>query len=673
MKVLQFPLAKITLWFIAGILFAFYTTPATTILFSLLAIAALALCFSFCFSKKDWLQKPYFGISAYCLSFFIGATTLVVHSGYSEDSHYIHRLHHVEENHLLEVVLRERIKSTVINERYVAFVQRMDQKPVSGKILINLRKAEFNGPFRIGTRLQLSAKIRKHQKPHNPDQFDYGNYLANKSILAQVYVGVNEVKIGNTPTKDLFYYADLLRNRILNNLKKSNFQESELHVVAALVLGQQQDIAPEIVKDYQFAGAVHILSVSGLHVGFILVFLTFALRFLPKTGWTAYFKLCLIISGLWGFAILSGLSPSVIRSVTMFSFVAIGMHLNRKTNIFHTLLVSILLILLFEPSFLFDIGFQLSYLALFFILWLQPILAKIWQPKNKIADYFWQILTVSFAAQIGTLPLSLYYFHQFPGLFFLTNLIIIPFLSVIMGLGVVVMILAAFGLTPAVFVKSLEWCIVLLDKIIAGIASFSQFIIQEISFNQYMMLGLYALIVAVVVWIVKPSFPKAVFVLSTVIVFQLSCLTALWHNQNEKEWIVFNTKKSTLIGERNGRALTIYSNQKRDENQMLKAYAVANFATIIQQKAITNTAFFNGKKILIIDSLGVYPKNRKADIVILRESPKFNLERLLQTARPKTIVADASNFKSYVKLWEATCRKYDVSFYSVYESGYFKI
>jgi competence protein ComEC len=108
----------------------------------------------------------------------------------------------------------------------------------------------------------------------------------------------------------------------------------------------------------------------------------------------------------------------------MFSFVAIGYQL-RSVNVYHTLLVSIFLILLFQP-FLFDVGFQLSYIALFFIIWLQPLLASIWSPRNKPLKYIWGILTVSFAAQIGTMPLSIYYFHQFPGLFFITNLAVIP-------------------------------------------------------------------------------------------------------------------------------------------------------------------------------------------------------------------------------------------------------
>ena len=134
---------------------------------------------------------------------------------------------------------------------------------------------------------------------------------------------------------------------------------------------------------------------------------------LPKNNFGSYIKLSIILLSLWGFAFLAGLSPSVIRSVTMFSFVAIGMCLKRKTNVFHTLLASLFFILLFEPSFLFDVGFQLSYVALFFILWLQPLLASVWIPKNKIQSYFWDIITVSFAAQIGAMPLSIYYFHQF--------------------------------------------------------------------------------------------------------------------------------------------------------------------------------------------------------------------------------------------------------------------
>jgi competence protein ComEC len=450
-----------------------------------------------------------------------------------------------------------------------------------------------------------------------------------------------------------------------------------LHVVAALILGQQQDISPEIVHDYQFAGAIHILSVSGLHVGFILLFINFLLKPLRKNKVGNTIRLITILTSLWSFAILAGLSPSVVRSVTMFSFVAVGMHLKRSTNIYHTLIVSIFLILLFEPSFLFDVGFQLSYVALFFIFWLQPLLENLWTPNTKIAIYFWEILTVSFAAQIGAFPLSIYYFHQFPGLFFVTNLIIIPFLSFIMALGVLVMVLAAFDYVPEIPAKILEFSIYFLNKTINWVASFERFIIKDIPFNWQMLLSLYLLIVVVVIWFKRPNFNKLALALLAILLFQSTYFVTQWTNQKQKEWIVFNVKKNTIITERIGEGVTIFCNNSVQKevtnNQTIKSYLVANFSAITNSKKLQNLYYFKNKKILIIDSLGVYQKEIEPDIIVLVQSPKLNLERLLQTYKPEMIVADASNFKTYIKVWEATCKKEKIPFHATGEKGFFRL
>lgn len=671
MKVLQFPLSKITLWFIAGILFAFYAKPANIPVFVWLGIAFLAMVVAWYFSRKPPAQHAYFGLAAYLFAFVGGAATLIVHSGYCDSDHYIHRLS--ENRQVLEMVIRERPKATSYRNRYVASVFRLDGKPASGKILVNLNHADFKENLPVGTKLKITGNIIAHQQPKNPDQFDYGKYLSSKSILAQLYADAGQVQTGQHPIKDIFYYSDHIRNTIIGNLKKSGFREEERAVIAALILGQQQDISAAVIEDYQFAGAVHILSVSGLHVGFIMMFLTFALGFLPKNKALSYLKLATIVLSLWGFAVLAGLSPSVVRSVTMFSFLAVGMHLKRKTNIFHTLLVSMLLILLFEPSFLFDVGFQLSYLALFFILWLQPILALWWQPQNKIVHYFWQILTVSFAAQIGTFPLSVYYFHQFPGLFFVTNLIVIPMLTVIMALGIAAMVPAIFGTVPMLLAKPLEWCVMWLNTIIARIASLEEFVISDVALNRSMMLALYLCIIAWIIWLEKPDFKKAVSVLCTVSIFQCCSFVSKWHEETAKEWIVFHTPKSTLVAERNGTQITAFGGKKTSGDKMLQTYATAHFSEIVQRQQLQNVAYFRHMKILVIDSLNVCPKAIAPDIVLLRQSPKLNLERLLQTTRPKTVVADGSNFKSYVKLWKATCDKYNIPFHATGEMGYFKL
>lgn len=673
MKVLQFPLAKITVFFVLGILCSFYARLNPELVFYFLFFAFAFFGLAYYLFQKNQNRKIYFGLSTYVLSFFIGITTQTVHTDYFRQSNYIHQIRDSDKDYLIEMVLREKLKSSAYSQRYIAVVKRINSEKCTGKIIVNLYKSKLDSRFAIGSNIQVMGKIIKNAPPKNPDQFDYSQYLANKSILAQIYVHAADVKISPETDRNIWYYSARLREKIITNLRQSGFKNEELNVVAALILGQQQDISPEILHDYQFAGAIHILSVSGLHIGFILLFVTFMLQPLPKTKWGSFIKLVLILVALWSFAVVAGLSPSVVRSVTMFSFIAVGMHLKRKTNIYHTLLVSLFFILLFEPSFLFDVGFQLSYTALFFILWLQPLLAGMWEPKNKILNYFWDIITVSFAAQIGAFPLSIYYFHQFPGLFFITNLIILPTLGIIMALGVLVMALAAINIVPVFLFKALEWSISILNSVIGWVASFESFIFQEIAFNHYMLVSLYAFIIAAVIWAKRMSYNKMLAALITLILFQTACLSSVWMAQAQREFIVFNVKKNTLVGERNGQKIRLFFKDSIQNSNMLNAYLTANFITHSQQKPLKNLFYFNDQKILVLDSAGVYPKGIKPDIILLTQSPRINLERMLKKLQPKIVVADASNFKTHLKVWEASCIKQKIPFHATAEKGFYKL
>ena len=677
MKVLQFPLSRISIGFVAGILVVYYLKPTVLLVFSLLFVAVCAFTIAYFVSKRNAVNAIYFGLATYFLAFGIGASTQIIHTDSFQSNNYIHHESIFEKKHLVSVTVREKLRSSSFNDRYVVLVNQIDGLAKSGRLLLNVRKDSLNRTFEIGTHLQIKGSLYQNGPAKNPNQFDYGNYLENKQIYAQMYADVSEMKMGSIIEKDVWYYTSKLRTKIIRNLEKSNFNKAELHVAIALILGQQQDISPEIIKDYQYAGAVHVLSVSGLHIGFILLFVTFLLKPFPNTRRGSFIKLIIILLSLSLFGLIAGLAPSVLRSVTMFSFVAIGMYLRRSTNIFHTLLVSILLILLFEPSFLFDVGFQLSYFALFFILWLQPLLAQLWSTKNKFGNYFWEILTVSFAAQIGTLPLSMYYFHQFPGLFFLTNLVIIPFLGVIMGLGVLVMVLAAFDFVPLFFVKTLEWSIWFLNKIINLIASLEQFIFRDIPFNWQLLLSAYLLIVATIVWFKKPSFNRLVLVLVGVIVFQAAYFQTHWIIQNQKELVIFNSRKNTLIAERNGQGITLHANdsllETASKNQVFNSYSMGNFSSLKSKKRLRNLMYFNGNKILVVDSSGVYPKGIRPDIVVLTQSPKINFERFLQDIQPKMVVADASNFRTIQKLWKASCLKEKIPFHATAEKGFYRL
>lgn len=677
MKVLQFPLARITIAFLLGILLAYFLKPIPSNAFLFLSIATLFFIGTYYSSNANTKSIQLFGIATALLAFSIGATTQTVHTDSYLQNNYTNHKKIFEENHTYTVALREKLKSTNFNVRYIALLHTIDQENATGRILLNIRKDSLIHNFEIGDRLKINGILYKNTTQKNPNQFDYQKHLDNKQIYAQLYADLDEIKISSDTKKDIWYYASKLRTRIIENLDKSNFHKEELNVAVALILGQQQDISLDIIRDYQYAGAVHILSVSGLHIGFILLFVTFILKPLPNSKRGSFVKLIVTLLSLSLFGILAGLAPSVLRSVTMFSFVAIGLFLRRSVNIYHTLLISILLILLFQPSFLFDVGFQLSYIALFFIIWLQPLLAMLWTPKKKIQKYIWDILTVSFAAQIGTLPLSIYYFHQFPGLFFVTNLIVIPLLGFIMSLGVLVMVFALFNWVPFYPAKALEVSIYYLDKIINKIASFESLIIKDIPLNTSLLITGYLVLIAIIIWIKNPNFKSLTFVLFTIAALQISCIQTKWEVQNQVEFVVLNIKRNTLLLERNGFSTTLYANDSllkvSKKNNLISSYLSGNFSTLIYKKRLQNTIYFKGTKILILDSTMVYPKTIQPDVLLLTQSTRVNLDRVIQRLKPKIIVADGSNYKTIQKHWKQTCLKQKIPFHSTNEKGFYTI
>lgn len=676
MKVLDFPLVKITLAFILGIIASYYLHFSISIIAFWVSVSFIVFCGAFFWNLKHNKKSILFGNTCYVLSFFIGALTLLCHTQSLQKSNYTHCKIAFKNPEFITLILREKLKSNDYSDRYIGLVKTISGKAYSGKIIVNIQKDSIQNPLIVGNSIKIQTILKQNKPSKNPNQFDYSKYLADKQIYAQIYCQKKEISVSKTVQKDIWYYCAKLHSRIISNLEKSKFNTAEMNVALALILGQQQEISQNIIQDYQYSGATHILSVSGLHVGFIMLFITFILRPIPNTRKGSFLKLASILISLAGFAIISGLSPSVLRSVVMFSFVAIGSHLRRNGNIYHTLLVSILLILIFEPYFLFDVGFQLSYIALFFILWLHPILKNIYKPKHKIIIYIWEALTVSFAAQIGTLPLCLYYFHQFPGLFFVTNIIILPVLSFIMIAGIVVMIIAIFTSPPLFMIMIFEKSIYLLNFMIHAVASVDSFVIRDISFNLYHLWAFSFFIICTVVWIKKPSFNKLTLVLVSIISIQLAFIFTKAETETEEELIVYNEKKNTIISERLGRNIVFYSRNIIDKNmnkRNINSYLVGNSITLSKIKEIKNVLYFKNTKILIIDSTKAFSEKIQPDILIITQTSRINLDRLLLHIHPKIVIADGSNSNSIQKYWRNSCLKKNIPFHSTKEKGYYQL
>ena len=441
----------------------------------------------------------------------------------------------------------------------------------------------------------------------------------------------------------------------------------------ALLLGQRQDISKDLMLSYTNAGAVHILAVSGLHIGIILLILNFIFKPLERIKNGRFLKMFLLVLLLWIYAIIAGLSASVIRAVLMFSILAVGINLNRTTNIYFTLVVSLLVLLLVNPYYLFDVGFQLSYAAVFSIVIFQPIFQSYWYSKNRIVQFYWNLITVSVAAQLGVLPISLYYFHQFPGLFILANLLIIPFLGIILIGGIIVFGLALSNVLPMVLAKSYFQLIELMNGVIHWISAQESYLITEISFDKWMLTTLFIVIISTAFYLKQPHPHFLKMLLLAIIGFQLVLVMTKWKTENTDEIVIFHKNKHSIIGKKIGSQIVFFTNLDTtalNKEQFIKSYRIGSSIQGSTIQPSKNIFSFHNKIVLVVDESGIYNVNKlKPEIVILRNSPKINLERMIDYLNPKLVIADGSNYSSYANLWKATCLKRKTPFHHTGQKG----
>jgi len=282
-------------------------------------------------------------------------------------------------------------------------------------------------------------------RPNNPFEFDYGKFLSRQQIYHTHFVGKNITVVGWVNHRPIHFFFLSLRHHIQQQMNRVISHPQANQIAQALLLGQKNNLDKEVSEAYSTAGAMHILAVSGLHVGIIYGF--FFIFFQPyKLGLSkriAYLSMVIII--IWIYAFLTGMSPSVMRSATMFTIVSLAQMRSTSPSIYNGLALSAILLLIFDPNLIYSVGFQLSYAALTGILLFQPLIVNLWLPKNKIIYRGWEITSVGIAAQLATFPIAAYYFHTFPTYFILSNLVAIPGAFAIMAAGIPFMI---FSLLP---------------------------------------------------------------------------------------------------------------------------------------------------------------------------------------------------------------------------------
>ena len=668
-NILQFVPIQFTFFLVLGILFESYIGFKTKTLVASFVVIFFFLIISYWHSNKSLLPKGHFNILTYLLVFLIGTSSIYVKNELNSKTHYSHLMND-ENNYFL--VVEKVLKPDLYSQKYITSVESINGTKVSGKILMNVRKDSVL-KLEVDNRIYVSSKLIEPSLPKNPFQFDYQKYLKKQNINHQVYTsfgGLLKLENRNFSFQGLAYN---FRGSINKALIGNGFKGNELGVVNALLLGQRQDISPELLESYAGAGAIHILAVSGLHVGIILLILSFLFKPIERFKNGKLIKLIIIVLLLWMFAFIAGMSASVVRAVAMFTAVAIGMTFKRPTNVYNTLIISMFFLLLFNPYFLFDVGFQLSYLAVFAIVWLQPLFYSLLNIKIKFFDFFWQLLTVSFAAQIGILPLSTYYFHQFPSLFFISNLLIVPALGIILGGGIFVILLALLNILPAFLAKGYSELIHLMNSIIEWVSQQEDFLIRNISFSFFMVVASYVFIVFGIKLLTKRKPMRLIYFLVSVLLLQAVFIYEKKGLQSTNEFIVFQKSRFSMLALREGNQLNVFHNLDSvmfKKDRLIEQYKVGLGNLELKQNKIQNFYKYNNQKILIIDSLGIYQSNNlKPDIIVLQQSPKINLVRIIDSLVPKIIIADGSNYKSYIKFWKETCNQKNTPFHSTSQKG----
>ncbi|KOY52121.1 Competence protein [Polaribacter dokdonensis DSW-5] len=588
------------------------------------------------------------------------------------DNHYSN---HIEAHQLTFLKISKVLKPNRYYKKFEAEVIQVDSTKTRGKILLNISNSDYTKILNVDAVLVSKLEIQSISKSLNPYQFNYKTYLEKQRIQEQIYLKEQDYLIHQSSQNTLIGYSDRFRNKVEKALKKYNFKANDLAVINALLLGKRVNISKDLLEDYANAGAIHILAVSGLHVGIILLILSFLLKPLEQIRNGKIIKTVLIVIFLWVFAFIAGLSASVIRAVTMFTFLAIGLFFNRKNIVLFSLISSLFFLLVFKPLFLFDVGFQMSYLAVFGIVILQPKIYKLWKPRYMIIDKFWQLTTVSLAAQVGVLPLSLYYFHQFPGLFILSNLIIVPVLGFILIGGILIITLALSNSLPQVLAKFYGKIISLMNNFVSWIAKQEDFLFTEISLSLSMMFIIYLVIIFWIYFFLNRKPRRLIYLLISIIVLQGFVLYEEHQKRNKDEFIVFHKSRNTIIGERRGASLSIHHDLDSTFINQLNAITAYQVNQNVKVNTVENIPYiftFRNQNVLVVDSLGVYRiGDFKNQIILLKQSPKINLERLIKELSPKQIIADGSNYKSYVKRWKATSEKLNIPFYDTSINGAF--
>ncbi len=687
----QVPFGRLLIPFVAGIISGLYFS-ANIKIATIIFIVSVILFFieiKYIYEIKNFKIRYLIGISANVSLFIAGF--LLTEINKSKDFKYY-------DNFIVcKAVVSEPV--TLKSNYYKSTLENIIYKTDSNIILEKSRAIVYfsgNNKPEYGDEIIFKGSFGKIKNPGNPHEFNYKKYLSEKGITAQIFLKEKDYKlISKHQTGIISRFAEASREYAERIYKKYGIEGKELSVLQALTLGDKSELKDDTKKSYASSGAMHILAVSGLHVGIIYMIFNFLLGFLDKVKFKTsntgkIIKAVLLIFAVWGFAVISGLSPSIRRAALMFSFIIAGKALKYKINVYNSVSASAFVLLAVNPFLITDAGFQLSYAAITGIIFFHPEIVSLFTVKNRVLYYIWSLTAVSAAAQITTFPLSLYYFHIFPVLFFLSNLIIIPAATLILVTSLLLILSSFLPVIPDIFAVLLKFFLKVMNLSVFSIKEIPFSVIKDISFHGSDLLFAYLSIILFSAFILTKKAKTVKLLLITVILWTGTGIYQKIMRKRNYGVTVYNIKneiavdfigggENYFIGNKPARKIKHFEYgikpNRRYINERDFKFIPADTPYYRSKTLYKNGCFtaFGNKTFLMTtkDSLMLPEGLTEVDYIIFSGNANITPKEIKDRINFKKIIFDSSNTYSELQYLKSTCRKNNIDFYVVSEQGAF--
>ena len=681
----KFPFVRLLLPLTAGITFEWYVqVELSYILVAVIAIFLFIIYILLPFAKKfslRWLHGILLTTLLVSLGSCITYTTNITHQ-----KNWIGDYYHAGDNVI--ITLEEPLVEKNNSFKAVALVNAVEEKKVwrnvSGKILIYLQKDTSLNKLGYGSQLLINKPLQSITNSGNPGAFDYKRYCLFQNITHQVFLKQNEFIV--LPTKNINWLQQKLfdiRSATIKTIQQNIKGEQEQGVAEALLIGYRNDLDKDLVQAYSNTGVVHIIAISGLHIGMIYFLLNLIFVRLKRFKWINYLRPFIILFVLWAFTLVAGAVPSILRSAVMFTFIVIGQAINRKTNIYNTLAASAFCMLVYDPFMLWDVGFLLSYAAVISIItFMQPVYRWLYF-ENKILDKIWALTSVTISAQILTMPIVVFYFHQFPNFFLITNMLVVP-LSGLILYGEILLLCVSFISGIASFVgKMLYGLIWFMDTFIEHVNNFPFALWNNLQINIFQTWMLYGFIIFLCVWLLRKSAASFIISLACFTTFIVTVSVEMIHRNQQQKIVVYNVPKQSAIDIIQGDKYYFVGDSGLLKNDFLLNFHLKPARNLFHTFSSNDTTFkispdnlikIKNVSVLIIDnSFKDFFSSKKTpvDIIIICKNPTLNISWLQNEFACKKIVFDSSNPLWKIERWKKECDSLHLRFHSVPQQGAF--